>query len=265
MSLEGAVPDHGFTVKPLLPLCAALLAGLSAALSASAGRADEMVIPDVTYPRLPVQAAGADGFVPPGWTLEAQAKGDLNGDGVPDLAFVLHDADPKNVVANAGGLGADPLDTNPRILGVAFGIKGAGAYDLVLQKHALIPRRTEPSVEDPFDADSSLGIARGALHVTLEFFADAGTWMTSNTTETFRWQKGGFALIGYDRTETHRGSGEMHGVSINYPAGRAKRTHGATDSDKVDTSWETLSARPLLSLDQIGDGMAFDPDQPPKR
>lgn len=248
-------------MKRLLPLCAALLASLSA----SAGRADEMVIPDVTYPGLAAQAAGADGFVPPGWKLEAQAKGDLNGDGVPDLAFVLHDADPKNVVANAGGLGADPLDTNPRILAVAFGLKGGGVYHLALENHALIPRRTEPTVEDPFDADSGIGIARGALHVTLNFFANAGSWTTSNTTETFRWQKDRFALIGYDRTETDRSSGEMQGVSINYPAGRAKRTHGAIDSDTVKTRWETLPARPLLGLDQIGDGMAFDPDQPPPK
>ena len=232
----------------------ALLAGLSCAA------AQELAIPAVTYPALPRQAASAEGFVPPGWQLEAQAKGDLNGDGAEDLALVLHAADPKAVVANPDGLGVDKLDTNPRILAVAFA-RTAG-YELVLENHTLIPRRTDPVMDDPFDsvAASGLEVARGALRLRLGVFASAGSWSMSTIATTFRWQNGRFELIGYDRTETNRGSGEIEGLSINYLTRRAKRSQGTIESDAERTRWETLPRGPLLSLDEVGDGLEFDPD-----
>lgn len=241
-------------MKSLLPAVAILLAGLSCA------SAQELAIPAVTYPALPRQAASADGFVPPGWQLESKVEGDLNGDGKPDLAFVLHATDPKNVVANPDGLGVKSLDTNPRILAAAFA-RNAG-YELVLENHALIPRRTDPVMDDPFDsvAASGLDVARGTLRLRLGVFASAGSWSMSTIATTFRWQNGRFELIGYDRTDTNRGSGEIEGLSINYLTRRAKRTVGSIESDAEKTRWETLARGPLLSLDEVGDGLEFDPD-----
>jgi len=249
------VSGGGFALKIALSIVA-LLAGLSCAA------AQELAIPAVTYPALPREAASAEGFVPPGWQLEAQARGDLNGDGKADLAFVLHATDPKNVVANPDGLGVKSLDTNPRILAAAFARVSGDGYDLVLENHALIPRRTDPVMDDPFDsvAASGLEVARGTLRLRLGVFASAGSWGMSNMTWTFRWQTGRFELIGYDRTDTNRGSGEIEGLSVNYLTRRAKRTVGSIESDAEKTRWETLARGPLLSLDEVGDGLEFDPD-----
>lgn len=238
----------------ILSAAAALLVGLAACA------AQALDIPAVSYPPLPRQAVAAEGFVPPGWTLEAKVEGDLNGDGKADLSLVLHATDPKAVVANPDGLGEDPLDTNPRILAVAFA-KAGGGYELALENHALIPRRTNPVMEDPFDstAASGLEVARGTLRLRLGIFASAGSWSMSTTAMAFRWQNGRFELIGYDRTETNRGSGEIEGLSINYLTRRAKRTEGTIESDAEKSRWETLPRRPLLSLDEVGDGLAFDP------
>jgi hypothetical protein len=240
-------------VNAVLSTAAALLVGFAACA------AQALDIPDVTYPPLPRQATAAEGLVPSGWTLEAKVEGDLNGDGKADLALVLHATDPKNVVANPDGFGPDSLDTNPRILAVAFA--RAGGYELALENHALIPRRTDPVLDDPFDstAASGLEVARGTLRLRLGVFASAGSWSMSTTAMTFRWQNGRFELIGYDTTETNRGSGEITGLSINYVTRRAKRTEGTIESDAETARWETLPRRPLLSLDEVGDGLAFDP------
>lgn len=51
------------------------------ALLAAAAAAQALEPPAVTYPPLPAHSRDAAGFVPPGWTLESERRGDLNGDG----------------------------------------------------------------------------------------------------------------------------------------------------------------------------------------
>lgn len=86
--------------------------------------------------------------------------GDLDGDGRPDLALVLRQQDPVNVVRNDSGLGENPLDTNPRILAVAFA-RDAGGYVLALHNPTLIPRHDIPTVEDMLD-EGGVSIQRGS-------------------------------------------------------------------------------------------------------
>ena len=38
------------------------------------------------------------GFVPKGWKILGKAEGDLNGDQQPDLALIIENTDPKNIV-----------------------------------------------------------------------------------------------------------------------------------------------------------------------
>ena len=104
--------------------------------------AQDPVLPPVRIPALPQDAVDARAFAPPGWILQIQAAGDLNGDGRPDLVFVLHETDKRNILHDAGS-GSEPLDTNPRILAVAFA-KPDGGYQLVAQNSQLIPRRDSP-------------------------------------------------------------------------------------------------------------------------
>lgn len=80
-----------------------------------------------------------------------QSQGDLNGDGVSDLLLVLRMNDPKNVVKN-DGLGPDELDTNPRMLVVAFA-DNSKKYRLVVADHTLIPRHTNPRPSGPATGD----------------------------------------------------------------------------------------------------------------
>ncbi|MDG2537253.1 hypothetical protein P5Y53_06230 [Dyella jiangningensis] len=217
----------------------------------------ELRVPDVRYPSLPAQAVNAEGFVPNGWRLESQAADDLNGDGRPDLVLVLRQQDPANVIRNDDGLGENPLDTNPRMLAVAFARDGGG-YALALQNHSLIPRHDIPTIEDMLE-EGGVSVQRGALRVTLHFWANAGSWSMGNTTYTFRWQNGRFELIGYDSDSVMRNSGASESLSINYSTGKVKRTTGNMQDDKEAVTWQKLSSSRRWSLDEVGDGSAFDP------
>src|ERR1051325_8229925 len=62
---------------------------------------------------IPLEANDAQGFVPPGWKIEEQVKGDLNGDAVPDYAL-------KRVEDNPATENGDPTERQ-RGLVVALG------------------------------------------------------------------------------------------------------------------------------------------------
>ena len=215
-------------------------------------------LPPVPIPSLPSRAPDAAGFVPPGWGLEATAKGDLNGDGAPDLALVLKAKDPSAVIPNESGLCGEELDTNPRILAAA--LAEGGAYRLAAYDSEIISRRDNPCAVDHFSAEESLEVSRGVLTLSLERFMSAGGWSMSRTGFTFRWQQDALRLIGYDFSNVQRNTGEMSTLSINYLTGRVKTTTGniAEDSDRV--RWTRLHARRLLAMEEVGDGLTFDPE-----
>jgi hypothetical protein len=226
-------------------------------LAAAAG-AQELVIPEVSYPELPNEASVLEGFVPPGWRLEAKAEGDLDRDGDADLALVLRQQDPKNVFVNEG-LGENPFDTNPRILAVAAR-EPSGGYRLAVANRTLIPRRIDPVQSDPLSELGRIDIARGALRVTLYRFASAGGWSMGTTSFAFRLRGGALELIGYDRDATARNTGETEEVSINYLTGRRKLARGSIERDGTMVTWRKLPPGPLLTIGQIGDGLSFNAD-----
>jgi hypothetical protein len=233
-----------------------VLGTVLAAMTSAPSLADMAEPPPVNVPRLSATASAIEGFAPQGWIVEAKAEGDLNADGKSDVAFVLHQADTKNVLKNEG-LGSDEVDTNPRILGVA--VARPGGYRLTVQNATLIPRHVQSTVDDPFSEEAGdLAIAKGSVKVGLHFFANAGSWRTSNTTFTFRLVGDGLELIGFDRSEVMRNSGEMTSISVNYPAGRMSLGKGSIEDDKEATTWRKAPKRGPR-IEAIGDGLEFDP------
>jgi hypothetical protein len=206
------------------------------------------------------QGPSAEAFAPAGWRVEFKIAGDLNKDGIDDLALVIRQNDPKNVLTNTG-LGVSKLDTNPRILAVVFG-KAGGGYTLALENHTLIPRTTEPNLDDYLAEGGGIAIKRGTLQVTLHLFSSAGGWGAGNRAFTFRFQDGRFALIGYDATTVQRNTGKTNDVSVNYLTGKMKLATGSIENDKTKVRWRTLPKRPFMTVGQVGDGMEFDPAKP---
>lgn len=239
-----------------------LLALLILAAPAPAAAQDEDgALPPVAYPSLPDRAAGAAGFVPAGWLLEASASGDIDRDGRSDLAMVLRMNDPANVIpGGTEGFCGDTLDTNPRIFAVALA-EAAGGYRLGTSDNELIPRRDNPCALDWFGAPEQLSIARGAIRIDLERFMSAGGWDMGTTSFTFRWEDAGLRLIGYDFSNVRRNTGDVTGISINYLTGRAKLTRGRMGEDRETVRWVALHNRGPITIDWIGNGLEYDPER----
>ena len=220
--------------------------------------AAEPVIPDASYPALVKHALSVEGFLPNEWRIEIQKPGDLNGDGRDDVVLVLRAMDDSNIIDMRGQGGPENFDTNPRILMVAFA-NAAGGYDLALENHTLIGRTVEPSAQDPLDPkgvqEGGVEIKNGTLQVTLGYFGgDMG-----HTTYTFRFQGGRFALIGYDSVNVERSQGIMRSVSINYTTRRMERSIGKISDDVSKVTRTKLPAKPLLTMQHVGDGLDFQP------
>jgi hypothetical protein len=224
-------------------------------LTAARASSEEMA-PVVVFPTLPAQAQTQADLVPKGWDTEMESRGDLNGDGVQDLMLVLHMTNPANVIKN-DGLGASEVDTNPRMLVIAFAEKATTKYSLALANHTLIPRHTNPLMDDPL---GNAEIVKGTVQVSLGMWMSAGSWYMTQTKLTFRYQNGCFKLIGYDSTETKRNTGETLAVSFNYLTKKAKITKGDIQDDRGDVSWKAIRTPGLLCLDAVGDGLDFNPE-----
>lgn len=233
-----------------------LACGLSAAGNAAAS--DGRALPKVEYPALPAEAGNAQGFVPNGWSMEHSARGDLDRDGRDDLLLVLRMRDPRNILRN-DGLGTDELDTNPRLLVVAF--REGARYRRVLQDHTLIPRHDDP-VADDYLAEDPVAIVRGTARIRLHFWRSAGGWGTWNRRFTFRWQDGCFRLVGFDHDQLQRNSGFTERTSINYLTRRATVEEGSIEHDDVQTRSLDLPRAPLQCLAEVGSGMDFEPALP---
>ncbi len=234
-------------------IAAALLFLLLMPLGASA---QDLQIPPANYPHLIELGKSAQDFVPVGWKLELSATGDLNKDGVDDIAMVLRQDSAANRIVNES-LGENPFDTNPRILAAAFG--SADGFSLVVQDHTLIARRESPTLDDPL-AEGGLEIDNGSIVVKLGMFASAGSWETFNSTFRFRHDGEIFRLIGYDKVWTHRGSGELIATSVNYITGLAEISKGTIATDVYSsTAKRRIGRKALLTIEQVGDGLAFEP------
>lgn len=213
-------------------------------------------VPPVTYPAMAREARNSAGFIPAGWKLQARAVGDLNGDRLEDVAQVLRMNNRKNLVPGDWDR-SRTYDSNPYMLLVAFA-KAGGGFRLAAEDHELIPRLANQTQDEPFD---EVAIVGGTLRVKMHLFMSAGGWQMGGSAYTFRWQDGGFKLIGFDRDSVMRNTGETEEVSINYLTGHKELKFGNIGTDKQQTRSVRMRRKPLLDLKDIGDGLIFDPDE----
>lgn len=215
-------------------------------------------IPKIKFPSLPKEGRAMKDFIPPGWKLETAAEGDLNKDGKNDAVLVLRQNSKRNIVRN-DSLGTPELDTNPRLLAVLFAKEADDGYSLMLQEHQLIPRHENPVLDDPFQ---EVSIGKGSFNVVLRYWASAGSWGTATFKFVFRYENGCFRLIGYDNLGFMRNTMEETTTSINFLTRRIEEINITYDEKgkPVETKKRMrLSRSSPICIDQIGDGMNFQP------
>jgi hypothetical protein len=165
---------------------------------------------------------------PVGWKVVSTVSGDLTGDGKPDLVQVIQRADLKLVIRNEG-LGSDVVDTNPRRL-LILARAGAG-YQRLAAVNGFIPPAGDaetPCLADPLE-EGGIAIARGVLSIDLRYWLSCGSYGVTGTTFKFRHEAGRFRLIGFDRMEFMRSSGQGEKVSVNFLTSRKAVTPFAID------------------------------------
>ncbi len=209
------------------------------------------------------QPAGSkESFIPKGYKLLKEVKGDLTQDGIPDLVLVVENTDPANVQASTAWLGPDTLNLNDRILFVLAG-DGNGSFRKISENYGLLPSENtdvQPCLADPLMMDGGVEIEKGVLKIALQYWYSCGTWYVNRNTYTLRWQNGRMQLIGFDYFDFHRASGASNSRSINFSTGKQKEVTGTNEFEGPEdpkTVWTNLKNRQPIYLEDLVEGHEF--------
>ena len=220
-----------------------------------------------TYPELPDAGSALGDFVPDGWRVQSEGQGDLNKDEIADIVAVL---EREEAIEHVPGCDKwrDRSNAAPRILVFLLAREGGG-FRLSAENRTLIYRADEGGVlGDPFQ---SVRVERGAA--VIEHYG--GSNFRWAYTHRFRFQDGGWYLIGYTENTHHTVSREATQFDYNPLTSKVKITSAAPEGGSgcyrcfkdepcpphpdcskdetratSDVVWKTLPKRPLVSLGQ---------------
>ena len=208
------------------------------------------VMGQIEFIDLPGHGNNLEELIPEKWDTLSTAKGDLNKDGISDVAFVIQGTDKVNFEVSEL-YDQDTLNLNPRVLGIYFG-DGSGGYVKQNQSNTFILLRDSPTMDEPLEGIEITD--KGVLQIRFLFFYSAGSWYTSNHLYQFRFQNDKFKLIGYDTTDTHRATGEVTSYSINFLTGKMSITRSNFTNDEPESvEWKDFKLPELKSLDSFAE------------
>lgn len=214
--------------------------------AAAFGQEDFAVPTAADYPSLRKEASSCDDFVPQNWEIMSKATGDLNNDKAADCVLIMKGKNAKFLNKNEG-LGTEIYDTNPRILLILFKNAAKNLYESAKQSNSFIVAPESPTMSEPFQ-DAS--IKNGVLQLSFEQWSSAGSWSMTQTSFKFRFQNGDFVLIGADKTESMRNTGEMETRSYNFLTRKARIEIGNFTSDKKGkVRWKAFKVDKLKTFD----------------
>ncbi len=205
------------------------------------------------YPVIANEAAKCQDFVLEKWTVMSKVESDLNGDNLADCVLVIKGAEKKFIFANEG-LGTSEFDTNPRILVIAF--RRSSGYTLVEQNNHFIVAPDQPTMTEPFQ---EVAVKNGVLTFIFEEFYSAGSWGMSNRKYKFRYGKDEFVLIGVDKTDVNRATGEIETRSYNFSTKKVKTDSGHISDDGTGkVRWRNFNLSPKRTIKTVEPPMTWE-------
>ncbi len=189
-------------------------------------------------------------FVPKGYVIFEQIKGDLNNDGIDDCVLIIKGTDKSKFVMHET---FGELDRNRRGIIVLFNKKDY--YELVAKNYDCFSSENEDGGLY-FAPELSIKIEKGKLYLHYGH-GRYGYWRY-----TFRHQNSDFELIGYDHS-SNRGPVIQDAVSINFLT-KKKLFKDNINKDKENSDeeyvedvfiekWSAIKIDKLLKLSEIKD------------
>ncbi|MBQ3629785.1 MAG: FG-GAP repeat protein [Prevotella sp.] len=183
-----------------------------------------------------------DYIVPEGW-WHTESVGDLNKDGVADLALIALPNDSAHIKVRDDGYA---YNFNQPLLAIYFGTDG-GRFRLWKTYDEVMPA----TVDEYTMIDYAINITpRGTMTIGIEAFMTMGSYGSPNVTYVFRFQDGDFYLIGEEQHSLSRMSGEDETISYNYLTHKRQQvvSNAFDDSIKPREKWTTIPKGPLKRL-----------------
>ncbi|MDQ7948467.1 MAG: hypothetical protein REI78_00705 [Pedobacter sp.] len=185
------------------------------------------------FPKLPLRGSAISGLVPSNWKAIDTARGDLNADGLPDLALVL---EFNSAVAEMRAYGDADTEIikeiqKPRILAIYF--KRKKTYDFAMQNNDFMLRDKEGGIYgDPYEG---LAISNNILTLS---FRGGSNWRWKLDYQ-FRLLHQQWTLIAAKNSYYHNASGEVDEKDYNFLTKEVKETIGnlhTENSNKTTTA-----------------------------
>jgi hypothetical protein len=190
-------------------------------------------------------ARSAADFVPRGYVVVQEIKGDLNKDHDPDIVLIIKGMDPRKLVKDKY---RGELDRNRR--GILVALHDQHGYRLVLENRNCFSSENEDGGVY-FAPELDVGINKGNLTIHYAH-GRYGYW-----TYSFRYDNSNFALIGYD-SSSDRGPVVQNTVSVNLSTGRARFQDNVNPDDdggeeKFKETWKKFALPKPIRLSEVRD------------
>jgi len=184
-------------------------------------------------------------FVPPGYVLLEEIKGDLNKDNQTDYVLIIKGTDRGKFVEHEF---RGELDLNRRGIIVAF--KKGDQYELVLENRACFLSENEDG-GGYLPPDLTVSIEKGNLFV--HYSHGRYGYVKYN----FRYQNSDFELIGFD-SSSNRGPVVNRAVSINFMTKKIRILENKNESaeggdEEFEETWESFKLTKSIKLREIAD------------
>lgn len=192
--------------------------------------------------RIPAVGGEVKDFVPPGWKIEEQVAGDLNGDSVPDYALKLVEDKPAKDKDDAA-------TERQRALVIVLRNKDGKLSRAAVTDRLLQCTRCGGAFYGMMESPANVKIEKGVLIVE----QDHGSREIGDETFRFRYETetGKFALIGFDYAYHDRLTAEAMAESTNYLTGVRKTFRG---KGRRDSTSKTVVPRQKIYIEQVDDG-----------